>query len=231
MARPVAISIILSVFMTQAVWAENETLVDKERERCGEIIDMHLHPSNYSTVDPILSDLDMAGVSRGILYAVYAANNTFLPDANMQVSQLINASDGRLYGLASLDTSGDWETTGKDELARLSQALQEPGFLGLKLAPPHTCLELNGTIIKDVIQTLSESSKPVVGIHTGTTPFCGEFGEQVLGYRVSHAPLSLWFSSVYLLWHSGMLQPAIRGPVVPRRASRGVYQRDVYSSP
>jgi predicted TIM-barrel fold metal-dependent hydrolase len=217
--------------MTQATCAENQTLVYKEQKRCGEIIDMHLHPSNYSTVDPILNDLDMAGVSRGIVYAVYASNNTFLPDANMQVSQLMNASGGRLYGLASLDTSGDWEATGKDELARLSQALQESGFLGLKLAPPHTCLELNGTIIREVIQTVSESAKPVVGIHTGTTPFCGEFGVLVLGYKVSQKPFLLWISSVHLLLNSGLLRPSVRGPVVPSRASRRVYRSDIYSSP
>lgn len=183
--------------MTQATRAENQTLVDEERKRCGDIIDMHLHPSNYTSVDPILNDLDQAGVSRGLVYAVYAANNTFLPDANTQVSQLINASNGRLYGLASLDTSVDWQSKGKDELSRLSEALLQPGFVGAKLAPPHTCLELNGTIIKEVIHTVSESSKPVVGIHTGTTPFCGEFGEQILGYAVSHAQLSLRFSFVF----------------------------------
>lgn len=191
MARLTAFSFLLSVFMTLDTRAENQTLVDEERKRCGDIIDMHLHPSNYTSVDAILNDLDQAGVSRGLVYAVYASNNTFLPDANTQVSQLINASNGRLYGLASLDTSVDWRSKGKDELSRLSEALLQPGFVGAKLAPPHTCLELNGTIIKEVIQTVSESSKPVVGIHTGTTPFCGEFGELILGYTVSHAQLSL----------------------------------------
>jgi predicted TIM-barrel fold metal-dependent hydrolase len=234
MARFAAVSMILFVFMTQVSRAENQTLVDKERERCGEVFDMHLHPANYSTVDPILNEMNMAGISRGIIYAVYAANNTFLPDANTQVSDLVKASKGRLYGLASLDTSGDWPTTGKDELERLSRALRKPAFKGVKLAPPHTCLELNGTVIKEVIETVSKSAKPVVGIHTGTTPFCGEFGEAILGYRVSHAPLyAVFFHSSILTLHnsSGLLQPAIRGPVVPREASRGVQERDVYSAP
>ena len=86
-----------------------------------------------------------------------------------------------------MHTSVDWQNKGKDELSCLSEAFLQPGFVGAKLAPPHMCLELNGTIMKEVIQTVSErSSKPVVGIHTGTTPFCGEFGELILGYTVSH---------------------------------------------
>jgi len=164
-------------------------LVDAERERCGEIIDMHLHPSNYTTVDPLIAQMDQAGISRGILYSVYASNSSNspfpLPDANTQVEDMIEESNGRMYGLASLDTSGDWNATHDGELQRLLEYMEKPGFVGAKLAPPHTCLELNGTILSDIIQAVSTSSKPVVGIHTGTTPFCGPFGEAILGYRVS----------------------------------------------
>lgn len=165
--------------------ANATALVDAERERCGEILDMHLHPSNYTTVDPLLLQMDEAGISRGILYAVYASNNSFLPDANTQVEGMIQDSDGRMYGLASVDTSGDWNETRDFQLGRLLEYLEKPKFVGTKLAPPHTCLELNGTILPDIIQAVSISSIPVVGIHIGTTPFCGPFGELILGYRVS----------------------------------------------
>jgi hypothetical protein len=163
----------------------NTDLVDAERERCGEIIDMHLHPSNYTSVDPLLVQMDEAGVSQGIVYSVYASNNTMLPDANTQVQTMIEESNGRMYGLASLDTSGDWNATRANELSSLLQYMEMDGFVGAKLAPPHTCLELNGTILPEVLQAVSNSAKPIVAIHTGTTPFCGIFGEIILGYRVS----------------------------------------------
>lgn len=165
-------------------------LVDAEREKCGEIVDMHLHPSNYTTVDPLLLQMDQAGVSKGIVYSVYASNNTFLPDANTQVQTMIEESMGRMHGLASLDTSGDWNATRDIELSRLLEYMEMEGFVGAKLAPPHTCLELNGTILPEIIQAVSTSTKPVVAIHTGTTPFCGIFGEIILGYRVSIVHIS-----------------------------------------
>lgn len=192
MAPPTILLLILllTAFLSHAVAQDdNETnateLVDAERERCGEIIDMHLHPSNYTTVDPLIAQMDAAGISRGILYAVYASNNTILPDANTQVDGMLQESNGRMYGLASLDTSGDWGESRDAEIQRLLEYLNKPEFVGTKLAPPHTCLELNGTILPDIVQAVSISSKPIVAIHTGTTPFCGIFGEIILGYQVS----------------------------------------------
>ena len=183
----IAILLVCTAHFATAQESTNATaLVDEERKRCGEILDMHLHPSNYSTVDPLLQQMDAAGISRAILYSVYAANNTntFLPDANTQVEGMVQGSNGRMYGLASLDTSGGWNTTKEAELERLLTYLEMPDFVGTKLAPPHTCLPLNGTILPDIIQAVSMSSKPVVAIHTGTTPFCGVFGDIILGYRV-----------------------------------------------
>lgn len=114
MTRPFAILLfhLFTTFASLANAQDNQTnvtaMVDVERERCGEIIDMHLHPSNYTSVDPLIAEMNEAGISRAILYAVYASNNTFLPDANTQVDQMLQESNGRMYGLASLDTSGNW---------------------------------------------------------------------------------------------------------------------------
>jgi hypothetical protein len=108
---------------------------------------LHLHPSNLTSVDPLIAEVNAAGISLGILYAVYASNNTFLPNENTQVDDMIQESDGRIYGLHSLDTtSGNWSETRVNEVARLFTYLSKPEFSGTEVAPPHTCLELNGTL-------------------------------------------------------------------------------------
>lgn len=92
-------------------------------------------------------------------------------------------------GLASLNTS-DWSDGGAErQLTKLRDYLERPGFVGVKLAPPHTCLPLDGPIMKAVIEAVNQTTlnkgtvvdtdaSPAVFIHTGTTPFCpgGLFG-------------------------------------------------------
>jgi hypothetical protein len=80
---------------------------------------LHLHPSNLTSVDPLIAEVNAAGISLGILYAVYASDNTFLSDENTQLDDMIQESNGYL---------------------------SKPEFSGTKVAPPHTCLELNGTL-------------------------------------------------------------------------------------
>jgi hypothetical protein len=49
-------------------------------------------------------------------------------------------SKGRIFGLASLNTTAlpNWNLQGNAELERLATFLVKPGFVGTKLAPPHT---------------------------------------------------------------------------------------------
>lgn len=97
-----------------------------------------------------------------------------------------------LPGLASLNTS-DWSGGGKKrQLLALRNYLSRPGFVGVKLAPPHTCLELNGLRIEAVARVVNQTTityknalsvattvSPALFIHSGTTPFCpgGPFGD------------------------------------------------------
>jgi hypothetical protein len=63
---------------------------------------LHLHPSNLTSVDPLIAEMN-------ILYAVYASNNTFLPDENTQVDDMIQESNGRMYGLPSFFGYDEWK--------------------------------------------------------------------------------------------------------------------------
>ena len=161
--------------------------VNLERERCGEIIDMHLHPvpPNESSPFPEMVDMNIAGVSQAVMYSVYAINST-LPDANTLVKKMVQQAQGRMVGLASCDMgSGDWNETKDTELTRLKEAMEEPEFVAAKIAPPHTCTSLNSTKMADIIEAVSTTSKPVVAVHIGSTPFCGPFGLVIFGYLVS----------------------------------------------
>ena len=160
-------------------------IVVAEHERCGEIIDMHLHLAQwFQSADGLLAEMDRSLVDRGILYAVYPPGSiTFpgTPDPNEQVSEMARNSRGRLFGLASCNTTHDsWdENTREQELTRLRTYLDRPEFVGAKVAPPHTCLPLDGQRMSDVARTVSESTTPVLAVHVGTTPFCGPLGAMI----------------------------------------------------
>jgi len=49
---------------------------------------------------------------------------------------------------------------------------RRPGFVGLKLAHPHTCLPFDGPIMGAVVDAVNQSESSSIWVHTGTTPFC-----------------------------------------------------------
>ncbi|CAB9514906.1 expressed unknown protein [Seminavis robusta] len=162
------------------------SLVKEEFDRCNsEIIDVHLHDAFwFNSADPLLEEMKLSHVSRGLMLSVYGPiANPFSGDPNEVTESIVNGSNGRIFGLASLNTTiPDWENHGEQELERLATFLaKKPGFVGGKVAAPHTCLPLNSDIMRDVVRTISESPSPVVFLHIGTTPFCGPMGEQVFG--------------------------------------------------
>jgi len=154
-------------------------VVQSAIDTCGEVIDAHLHESLFfPTSDSLVAEMDRASVSRGVLLAVYGAKpSPFSDDPNTSVQQFSEDSGGRVYGLVSLNTTGSNWTKDRDaELDRLATSLEMPAVVGAKLAPPHTCLELGSETMRDIVDTVSKSSKPLLYIHVGTTPFCGPFG-------------------------------------------------------
>jgi len=156
-------------------------LIQQELERCGPFVDMHLHTAAwFNTSEQLVDELSLSNVSHGILYAVYPS--FFIPnfpDPNEEVLRYSQGSGGALFGLASANTTGNWTEERDDELRRLQTFLSMPEFVGAKLAPPHTCLRLDGPVFRDFVAAVSQSSKPVLGVHVGTTPFCGPIGQSI----------------------------------------------------
>ena len=157
-----------------------DRLLKYEVQRCGEIIDPHLHIAPwFHSADPLVKELATANISLGLLYNPYPKMS--LPfDMNTHVHSIAAQSNGRIYALASLNTTHDvWEDNREAEMDRLAQFLTKPEVLGVKLAPPHTCLPLASPPVDDVLEVVQQSSRArVVAIHIGTTPFCGPLGEQ-----------------------------------------------------
>ncbi|KAL9182699.1 hypothetical protein ACHAXT_013351 [Thalassiosira profunda] len=159
--------------------AEPSAAVLDAIEVCGEIVDSHLHESlAFPDVDSLMAEMSISLASRGILMAVYGAKpSPFSEDPNTSVQQFAEESGGRIYGLVSLNaTGGNWTEARDEELARLASFLEREAVVGAKIAPPHSCVQLQSETMRDIVDVVSQSSHRVMYIHVGTTPFCGPFG-------------------------------------------------------
>ena len=158
----------------------DEDLLHTEIERCqGTIIDPHLHTAPWFDNGETLSNaLAEAKIGIGLLYNPYP--NIPLPyDINEYVTSIAESSQGHVYALASLNTTHEnWDMFRDSERKRLATFLKHDLVLGTKLAPPHTCLKLQGQKMDDIVEVVSEAKKKVLAIHIGTTPFCGPLGKQ-----------------------------------------------------
>lgn len=163
---------------------EDLELLENELKHCnGDIIDAHLHTSPWFNNGEELSDgLAENNISIGLLYDPYP--KVGLPyDVNTKVHSIASSSNGKVFCLASLNTTHDnWQDHRDAELDRLRSFLsKKDGYvLGVKLAPPHTCLPLTSNIIGDIVETvhIHDGNNKVIATHIGTTPFCGPLGKQ-----------------------------------------------------
>lgn len=164
------------------------------------VVDMHLHPGEWEEIPPstqsflasnfpapfslipdalaasvltgdgILAQLDEAGVSQGVLFAVYAPRTVGIA-SNELVLEELEADPARLWGLASLRVD-QWATDEADELARLAEALEQPGMIGVKLAHAHQHFRLDDERLYSIYELAAAYGAPVY-LHTGSSPFPG----------------------------------------------------------
>lgn len=171
------------------VTAQLPPLIQQELDRCGAPLDAHLRIEGtwFTNAAPVLAEMTSVGVAQGILMGFYGPTEPVVAvDSNVDIAEFINQAEGRLFGLASLNTTGNWTETRDAELARLSMYLEQDGFVGAKITPPHTRLAMNSSILEEIVRVIANSSSShpaVLGIHVGTTPFCGAFGDFILGER------------------------------------------------
>lgn len=168
------------------------------------VVDIHLHPGDWEAVpkdtrtfigsrfpfpfnlDPkttaegilsaegIVAELDKAGISQAVLYAVYAPRTVGVADNERVASDTAKYPD-RLFGLASLRL--DTFRLDRDaELVRLRAALSIPSMIGIKLAHAHQHFRMDDPAYFGIYQVAAEMKKPVY-LHTGSSPFPGTASE------------------------------------------------------
>ena len=103
-------------------------------------------------------------------------------DVNTKVYSIASSSEGRVFCLASLNTThDDWEEHREAELERLRSFLKKDDCVrGVKLAPPHCALPLTSPIVEDIVEAVHthDGNNKAIAFHIGTTPFCGPLGKQ-----------------------------------------------------
>ncbi len=109
----------------------------------------------------LIEQMDEAGVSQSILYAVDAP---IVFSSNEYVSQLCEKHPDRFIGFASVNPH-DPEAPSK-----LARAVQELNLKGLKLHPPLQDFFPNSESVFPIYEKAIELNIPVV-FHVGTTPF------------------------------------------------------------
>lgn len=113
------------------------------------------------SVDVLLKQMDEAGVSKSVLFAVDAP---IVYSSNEYVSSLCKKYPDRFIGFASVNPLK--ENAVKD----LERAVKELGLKGLKLHPPLQKFYTNDPKVFPVYEKALELNIPVV-FHVGTTPF------------------------------------------------------------
>jgi len=195
------------------------------------VIDMHLHPGDWDHIPPetkeflssrfpfpidlrpdkaaasvlsaegILGEMDRAGVTVGVLFAIYAPRTVGIT-SNEDVIADLARDPKRLYGLASLRVDR-WNEDREQELANLREALAAPGIIGIKLAHAHQQFRMDTPDYFGIYALAAELGKPIY-LHTGTSPFPGT--QQAPAYtdpRYLEAAIVAYPGATFILGHLG----------------------------
>ena len=122
------------------------------------------------SAESIADQLDSAGFSRGLLFAVYAPHSVGIT-SNEAVMETISEAPDRFYGMASLRVD-DWAERAEEELSALDTALQHESFVGIKIAHAHQHFRMDDPDYYGIYDVAAQHQAPVY-LHTGTSPFPG----------------------------------------------------------
>lgn len=201
-----------------------------EGERLA-VVDMHLHPGEWESIPPatreflasrfpfpfntdpaglaadilspegLVSELDKAGVSVGVLMAVYSPATVGIA-SNELVEADVEFRPDRFYGLASLRVDR-WNEDAQAELDRLEQALGQPGMIGVKLAHAHMHFRMDDPAYDGIYALAGQLGKPVY-LHTGTSPFPGTASEpQYTDPAYLEPSIAAFPETIFILGHLG----------------------------
>jgi predicted TIM-barrel fold metal-dependent hydrolase len=230
--------------------------VEVEGQRLA-VVDMHLHPGEWELIpeatreflasrfpfpfngDPeglasdilsaegLVEQLDDAGVTFGVLMAVYSPNTVGIASNELVEADLAAVPD-RFYGLASLRVDR-WQSDEQAELERLATALAKPGMIGVKLAHAHMHFRMDDPAYDGIYVLASELGKPVY-LHTGTSPFPGTATEpQYTDPAYLERAIAQHPDTIFILGHLGYdffdqeLEPGLSHSIALAQAYDNVY--------
>ena len=120
----------------------------------------------WLSADGILKELDKAGIEAGGVFALFSPHTAGIA-SNEFVAEQIAQSD-RLFGFASPRVD-QWNVYAEEELSRLEEVLQRPGFIGVKLAHAHLQMRFDDIRFDSIYALAGRLGKPVY-LHTATSP-------------------------------------------------------------
>lgn len=195
------------------------------------VVDMHLHPGEWESIPPatreflasrfpfpfntdpaglagdilsaegLVGELDKAGISVGVLMAVYSPGTVGIASNELVETDVAFAPD-RFYGLASLRVDR-WNEDAQAELDRLEQALAQPGMIGVKLAHAHMHFRMDDPAYDGIYALAGQLGKPVY-LHTGTSPFPGTADEpQYTDPAYLERAIAAYPETIFILGHLG----------------------------
>lgn len=133
-------------------------------------LDPEATASSVLSTEGVVEQLDQAGVTYGVLLAVYAPRTVGVA-TNAVIQKRVAEAPGRLWGMASLSVE-DWGESGEQSLLELEAALAAPEMIGVKLAHPHMHKRMDDERYFGIYEVAARASAPVY-IHTGPSPFPG----------------------------------------------------------
>ncbi|MCA9717974.1 MAG: amidohydrolase [Myxococcales bacterium] len=157
--------------------------------------------SGILSAEGVVAELDAAGISRGVLLAVYAPRSVGVATNEDMVEQVAVAPD-RLWGLASLRVD-DWSAGGEAQLAQLDEMVQAPGVVGVKLAHTHMHFRMDDPRYFGIYEVAGLRQKPVY-LHTGPSPFPGTNAEPpYTDPAFLEAAIAAYPETIFILGHVG----------------------------
>ena len=127
----------------------------------------------------IADQLDWAGVDRAVLLATYThhtvgfATNRYIESLISDPRNVTPNGSPRFYGMASINLD-DFENLNKRaiRLDALGTYLEDPRFIGIKLAHAHQAVAFDDPMLDDLYELAAAHRAPVL-LHTGVSPFPG----------------------------------------------------------
>lgn len=133
----------------------------------------------FAPVLGINDQLKWAGVDRGVILATYThhtvgfATNRYIEQRVWDPRNVDQSGRPLLLGMASvnLDDFAD-ESVRARRLEALATYLEDPRFIGIKLAHAHQAVAFDDPVLDDLYALAARYSAPVL-LHTGVSPFPG----------------------------------------------------------